>query len=124
MQHFEGMFILGIDDIGPKVDARRALTLLGRPHYRLETSPGNEQWGYRLEPPIPDLMDATNAQVRSWWTCSFRSSAAPTRGRKRSRATSGCPWAPTARSGWPRMRRAPMNAGAHPYAQLLDGKRS
>jgi hypothetical protein len=64
MQYFDGMFILGIDDIGPKVDARRALTLLGRPHYRLETSPGNEQWGYRLSPPIPDLMDATNAQVR------------------------------------------------------------
>src|SRR4051812_41767703 len=54
MEHFEGMYVLGLDDVGPKVDPRRALRLLGKPHYRLETSPGNEQWGYRLEPPITD----------------------------------------------------------------------
>lgn len=50
--NFEALVVLGIDDIGPKVDRDRVLDLLGVPTYRIETSPGNEQWGYVLDPPI------------------------------------------------------------------------
>lgn len=52
------LFVMGhvvvLDDIGTKMIAAEALKLLGRPTYRLETSPGNEQWGYRLSTPCTD----------------------------------------------------------------------
>jgi hypothetical protein len=48
---FEGLWVVGLDDVGPKIEAHRALSLLGEPTYRIETSPGNEQWGYRLGVP-------------------------------------------------------------------------
>jgi putative DNA primase/helicase len=49
---FAGLWVLGIDDVGPKINAQTVLNLLGEPTYRIETSPGNEQWGYRLAVPI------------------------------------------------------------------------
>lgn len=50
--NFKALVVLGIDDVGPKVDPDRVLDLLGLPSYRIETSPGNEQWGYRLRDPL------------------------------------------------------------------------
>lgn len=49
---FEALWVLGIDDVGPKINAQTVLNLLGEPTYRIETSPGNEHWGYRLAVPI------------------------------------------------------------------------
>lgn len=61
---FLALHVLGIDDVGVKVEAQKALDLLGEPSYRIETSPGNEQWGYRLAPPIVDLARAERLQTR------------------------------------------------------------
>ena len=49
---FQALWVLGIDDVGPKLDPQAVFDLLGEPTYRIETSPGNEQWGYRLATPI------------------------------------------------------------------------
>lgn len=47
--------VLGVDDVGPTVKPADVLDLLGEPTYQIETSPGNEQWGYVLaDPPIRD----------------------------------------------------------------------
>lgn len=50
-------FLLGhcvvVDDVGTKV-TRDAATKLPAPSWRLETSPGNEQWGYILDRPCDD----------------------------------------------------------------------
>jgi hypothetical protein len=51
---FRSCHVIVLDDVGPKVDARDVLTTLGEPTYRLETSSGNEQWGYLLDPPETD----------------------------------------------------------------------
>lgn len=51
---FAGMHVVVLDDVGPKVPVATAEGLLGAPSYRLETSPGNEQWGYVLDPPERD----------------------------------------------------------------------
>jgi hypothetical protein len=52
---FQALHVLGPGRRrGTKVSAQRALDLLGEPSYRIETSPGNEQWGYRLAPPVVD----------------------------------------------------------------------
>lgn len=51
-RQFDRLFVLGIDDVGPKVDPDAVLALMGEPTYRIETSPDNEQWGYRLEQPL------------------------------------------------------------------------
>lgn len=50
--NFEALVVLGIDDIGPKVNRDKVLDLMGVPSYRIETSPGNEQWGYVVSPPL------------------------------------------------------------------------
>jgi hypothetical protein len=44
-----------LDDVGAKVDARDVLAVLGDPSWRIETSGGNEQWGYILAKPVTDL---------------------------------------------------------------------
>lgn len=52
---WRALYVLGVDDVGAggnKVDADKVLALLGEPTWRLETSPGNEQWGYVLDPPL------------------------------------------------------------------------
>lgn len=49
---WEALYLLGVDDVGTKVMAEDVLNLLGEPDYRLETSQGNAQWGYRLTPPL------------------------------------------------------------------------
>lgn len=56
--HFKALHVLVVDDVGPKVVPAMVLSELGTPTYRLETSPGNEQWGYVLDPPITDLSRA------------------------------------------------------------------
>ena len=62
--NFVAMHVLGIDDVGPKADPVKARDLLGPPDYRLETSPGNEHWGYRLDPPL-ETGDAAETLQRS-----------------------------------------------------------
>lgn len=51
---FDRCYVLGIDDVGTKIDPARVRTLMDgyEPTYRLETSSGNEQWGYRINPPL------------------------------------------------------------------------
>lgn len=44
----ERWVVLGVDDVGPKVKSADVLELLGEPTYRIETSPGNQQWGYAI----------------------------------------------------------------------------
>jgi hypothetical protein len=52
--NFRQAHVLLLDDVGTKVDATKARELLGPPSYVLETSAGNFQWGYRLDPPTTD----------------------------------------------------------------------
>ena len=47
-QHLERWVVLGVDDVGPKVNADLVRELLGEPTWRIETSPFNEQWHYVL----------------------------------------------------------------------------
>jgi hypothetical protein len=61
---FDGLYVVGVDDVGTKVDAQRVRDLLGPPSYRLETSPGSEHWGYRLAQPITDLKIADDLITR------------------------------------------------------------
>ena len=51
-KYFRALHVLGIDDVGTggKVKASMVLEILGEPDYRIETSPNNEQWGYKLDP--------------------------------------------------------------------------
>jgi hypothetical protein len=53
----KAQFLLGhcvvVDDVGTKV-TRDAAAKLPEPSWRLETSPGNEQWGYILDTPCDD----------------------------------------------------------------------
>jgi len=44
-----GVCVALFDDIGTKASAERLRKQLGEPSYRIETSPGNEQWGYLLD---------------------------------------------------------------------------
>ena len=44
------------DDIGTKVDRARVAHL--QPTYRVETSPGNEQWGFAFEAPLTNARQA------------------------------------------------------------------
>lgn len=52
------LYVLLVDDVGTKIDPARPTGILGQPTYRIETSPGNEQWGYLLDPPDRDPMHA------------------------------------------------------------------
>ena len=54
IENFESLHVLVLDDVGPKVAPARVEDVLGEPTYRVETSPGNEHWGYVLDPPITD----------------------------------------------------------------------
>jgi hypothetical protein len=48
---FRGTYVIVVDDVGTKVTDTSKLP---EPTYRLETSPGNEQWGYVLDMPEVD----------------------------------------------------------------------
>jgi len=52
LSEWEALYLLGVDDVGTKVLAGDVENVLGRPDYRLETSQGNEQWGYLLDPRV------------------------------------------------------------------------
>ena len=43
-----GVAVIVCDDVGTKAKSDRLVDTLGPPSYRIETSPGNEQWGYLL----------------------------------------------------------------------------
>jgi len=49
---FKCLRVIVLDDVGPKLDPQKVTDLLGLPTYRIETSPGNEQWGWRLAAPL------------------------------------------------------------------------
>ena len=51
---WEALWCVVLDDVGTKVDPARALGALGMPAWRIESSPGNWHWGYRLAAPEPD----------------------------------------------------------------------
>lgn len=53
LQHTRRTFVIVLDDIGTKI-ASTQLAGKSSPHYVLETSPGNFQWGYLIEPSNPD----------------------------------------------------------------------
>lgn len=53
LQHTRHTFVIVLDDIGTKIPLTK-LAGLPSPHYILETSPGNFQWGYLIEPSDPD----------------------------------------------------------------------
>jgi len=57
-RNFSGLFVLVVDDVRSKIDPVDVECLLGLPSYKLETSPGNEQWGYVLDPPVEDQKEA------------------------------------------------------------------
>ena len=48
------LHMLGIDDVGTKVEREDLLELLGEPTLKVETSPGNEHWFYVLDEPVTD----------------------------------------------------------------------
>ncbi len=62
------LYVLLVDDVHTKVDPRRAIGILGEPTYKIETSPGNEQWGYHLDPPDADPLHA-EALVQAMVRC-------------------------------------------------------
>jgi AAA domain len=55
---FDRLFVLGVDDVGPKIDPAKARQTLGEPSYRVETSSGNEQWLYVLQEPLTGVRRA------------------------------------------------------------------
>lgn len=55
VENFRALHCLVVDDVGPKVEAKALERLLGPPHWIVETSPGNFQWGWRLSQPVTDL---------------------------------------------------------------------
>lgn len=46
--------VVVVDDVGTKVDGGLVRARMGSGSYELETSPGNFQWGYVLDPPERD----------------------------------------------------------------------
>lgn len=64
---FLATYVIVVDDVHEKVPAERAQRL-PYPSYRLETSPGNEQWGYLLSAPswsrdeVDNLLDGLISQ--------------------------------------------------------------
>lgn len=55
-----GFHFLLLDDVGTKVDREKLAD--ARPTWEIETSPGNSQLGFRLEPPIHDLATVKHLQ--------------------------------------------------------------
>ena len=47
---FRACRVIVLDDVSEKLSEAEALAKLGPPSYRLQTSPGSQQWGYFLEP--------------------------------------------------------------------------
>ena len=62
-EFFKGLYCLVVDDVGTKLDSRAVRGKLGDPTWRIETSPGNYQWGYKLTYPITDLSVANGLIV-------------------------------------------------------------
>lgn len=52
---FQELRVLAVDDVGVKVDAGTLLDRLGTPAWAVETSPGNQQWFWLVDPPLRDL---------------------------------------------------------------------
>jgi hypothetical protein len=48
-KNFDGTCILWFDDVGTKSDAHALLTAFGKPRWLVTTSPGNQQWFYKLD---------------------------------------------------------------------------
>lgn len=63
-ENCRALHVLLVDDVGTKIPAAKPGGILGQPSYRIETSPGNEQWGYILDPPDQDPLHA-EALVRA-----------------------------------------------------------
>ena len=63
---FQALWVLGIDDVGVKLSDQAVRDLLGEPTFRIATSVGNEQWGYRLAVPLdhPGVARALQRAVR------------------------------------------------------------
>ena len=57
--NFVGTYCIVADDVGIKIDPARA-KLLPAPSWRMETSPGNEQWGWILDKPETDRARVEN----------------------------------------------------------------
>lgn len=53
-EHFVSCHCISLDDVGTKVQAHEVIEVLGQPSWRLESSRGNEQWGYLLAAPEHD----------------------------------------------------------------------
>ena len=53
---FAGYHALMLDDAGTKVPMDR-LEIIGQPHWKIETSPGNFQVGYIFQEPITDIRE-------------------------------------------------------------------
>ena len=56
-EHLVGAYCIVLDDVGTKSKAPDVM-----PHWVMETSPGNEQWGYMLEPE-----DMTHEKTREYY---------------------------------------------------------
>lgn len=59
-----------LDDVGTKADPSAVRTTLGEPSYRIETSPGNEQWGYLPTVALkPDELDKLHGKLKALKAC-------------------------------------------------------
>lgn len=58
---FDATYVIVLDDVREKLDQRQA-NRLPPPTYVLETSPGSEQWGYKLTEPCADRRRVENLQ--------------------------------------------------------------
>ena len=56
--NFRSLHVLVVDDVHSKIPRIQVESTLGVPSYKIETSPGNEQWGYVLEPAVIDRAEA------------------------------------------------------------------
>jgi len=72
---FRFTFVIVLDDVGTKVGKMRLIGKRPTPTYTLETSPGNEQWGYRLKEPVP--VDVANAFIASLVAAGLTDSGRP-----------------------------------------------
>jgi hypothetical protein len=61
-EDFDECRVIMFDDVGTKLDLDKAEMFLPEPSYKLETSPGNFQWGYILAPAETDPARVTALQ--------------------------------------------------------------
>lgn len=59
IEFFEALHYIVLDDIGTKVQIDPCTLGFGEPTCIIETSPGNQQWFYRLSVPVVDLSQAS-----------------------------------------------------------------